>query len=177
MNKKVVYLFLALALPGLIFIFLKFFGKNEFEVPVYFSEGIKPDSICAFSVQGPYQVPDSVMQKVGLKERNNARIVAVYPFIKDDLSEFSRMVEKYKSAGVESVILSGMPNLPKTTIPVNQLDYGSFGWIVTCGLRVAEPWSVVLIDSKNQIRGYYAGDRRDEMDRLDLELSIVLKKY
>lgn len=177
MNKKSLYLFLALALPGLIFVFLKFFGKNEFEVPVYFSEGLKADSICNVTSPGPYQIPDSVLEKIGSKKKNITRIVAVYPFIKDDLSELSRMVEKYKPEGVETIIVSGIPTLPRTSIPVTQLNYDSFGWVVTCGLRVQEPWSVVLVDSKNQTRGYYDGSRRDEMDRLDLEMSIVLKKY
>jgi hypothetical protein len=177
MNKKSLYLFLALALPGLIFVFLKFFGKNEFEVPVYYSDGLKADSICHVIKAGPYQIPDSVLRKVGSQKQNITRIVAVYPFIKDDLSEFSRMVDKYKPDGVETIIVSGIPNLPRTSIPVTQLNYDSFGWVVTCGLRVSEPWSVVLIDSKNQIRGYYDGSRRDEMDRLDLEMSIILKKY
>jgi hypothetical protein len=37
--KKLLLLTVALALPGLIFIFLKRFGKNEFEVPVFHRSG------------------------------------------------------------------------------------------------------------------------------------------
>jgi hypothetical protein len=48
---------------------------------------------------------------------------------------------------------------------------------VYCLLRVDEPWSVVLLDQQNKIRGFYDGSRRDEMDRLDTELSILLKQY
>jgi hypothetical protein len=177
MNKKVLYLFLALALPGLIFVFLKFFGQNEFEVQVYYTEGLPPDSICHSTSRTPYVVADSVFRKIESEGKNAVRIIAVYPFIKDDLSELNRIATKYQPDSVSTIIVSGIPNLPKSEIPVAQLNYDSFGWVVTCGLWVREPWSVVLIDKQNQIRGYYDGSRRDEMDRLDLELSIILKKY
>ena len=177
MNKKILYLFLALALPGLIFVFLKFFGKNEFEVQTYYQHGLPPDSICNMKSTLPYSVPDSVLQKIGAQIRKTERIVAVYPFILDDLRELNRIATKYKADSVETIIVSGMPNLPKSELPVIHLNYDSFGWIVTCAFRVSEPWSVVLLDDENRIRGYYDGSRRDEMDRLDLELSIILKKY
>lgn len=177
MNKKALYLFLALALPGLIFVFLKFFGKNEFDVPVYYQAGLPQDSVCQVSAAVPYVVADSVFTKIGSRKQNVHRIVAVYPFVKDDLSELNRIAEKYRDDSVDIRILSGMPNLPKSNLPVTQLTYDTFGWLVMCSLRVREPWSVVLLDDKNKIRGYYDGSRRDEMDRLDLELSILLKKY
>lgn len=177
MSKKTLYLFLALALPGLIFVFLKFFGKNEFDVPVYYQEGLPKDSICLINSSTPYKVPDSIFRELKSTKPGLSRIIAVYPFIKDDLSELNRIVEKFKGDKVEVLIISGVPNLPKTTLPVTQLDYASFGKLVACSLWVREPWSVVLVDDQNQIRGYYDGSRRDEMDRLDLELNIILKKY
>lgn len=177
MNKKILYLFLALALPGLIFVFLKFFGKNEFEVPIYYQEGLPKDSVCHASSSELYQVPDSVFLKINSITKNTTRVIAVYPFIKDDLSELKRIAGKYQADNVETIIVSGIPNLPKSNLTVAPLNYESFGWVVTCGLWVREPWSVVLVDDKNQIRGYYDGSRRDEMDRMDLELSILLKKY
>jgi hypothetical protein len=177
MSKKFIYLFLALALPGLIFVFLKKFGKNEFTVPVYFEMGLVPDSICTISTPGPYQVPDSIIQKIGFRQTASIKVVAVYPFVKDDLSEVQRVAAKYSDDSVDVMVLSGIPNNPKTELRTLFLNYGSFGSTVLCWLKVNEPWSVVLIDEKNQIRGYYDGSRRDEMDRLDLELSILLKKY
>ena len=177
MKKKILYLFLALALPGLIFVFLKFFGRNEFEVPIYFQDGLAKDSICDDSSKEPYRVQDSVFLKINSKAVRASRVVAVYPFIKDDLSELTRIANKFQADSVEVTIVSGMPNLPKSSLPVTQLSYDAFGWIVTCALRIREPWSVVLIDNQGRIRGYYDGSRRDEMDRLDLELSILLRKY
>ena len=177
MYKKFLYLFLALALPALIFIFLKKFGKNEFQVQTYFVEGLKPDSICAVSSLGPYQVPDSIVSKIGFKKPKALRVAIVYPFVKDHLTEVGRIKSKYAQDSVEILILSGVPNNPKSDMPITFLDFSNFGNVVWCWLRVAEPFSVVVLDRENNIRGYYDGSKRDEMDRLDMELSILLNKY
>lgn len=177
MNKKFLYLFLALALPGLVFVFLKQFGQNEFQVPVYFEQGLVADSVCSNVSSAPYQVPDSILSRIGFKNDPTVKIAIVYPFIKDDLTEITRIKNKYVSDSVEIIILSGVPNHPKSDMRQTFLDYHDFGNIVWCALRMAEPWSVVVLDKENKIRGYYDGSRRDEVDRLDLELSILLKKY
>jgi hypothetical protein len=177
MYKKFLYLFLALALPGLIFLFLKKFGKNEFKVQTYFEEGLKPDSICNVSSIGPYQVPDSIISKIGFNRTKAIRVAITYPFVKDDLTEVGRIKSKYAMDSVEILIISGVPNNPKSEIPITFFDFNNFGNVVWCWLRVAEPFSVVVLDNENKIRGYYDGSKRDEMDRLDMELSILLKKY
>lgn len=177
MYKKFLYLFLALALPALIFIFLKKFGKNEFQVQTFFMEGLKSDSICTVSSAGPYQVPDSVISKIGFKKPKELRVVIIYPFVKEDLTEVGRIKSKYARDSVEILILSGVPNNPKSDIPSAFLDFNNFGNVVWCWLRVAEPFSVVVLDKENRIRGYYDGSKREEMDRLDMELSILLGKY
>ena len=176
MSKKWIYLFLALALPGLIFIFLKKFGRNEFDVPVYFEKGIIEDSVCGISTSSIYHVPDSIINKY-FTGQSHARVAVVHPFVKDDLKEVERIAEKYSNDELEIILLSGVPNNPNTNLNRKFLDYNQFGITVHCLLRIQEPWSVVLLDGKNQIRGFYDGSRRDEMDRLDLELSILLKKY
>jgi hypothetical protein len=177
MNKKFIYLFLALALPGLIFVFLKKFGKNEFTIPVYFEMGIEPDSICSMHVEGTYEVPDSILTRLGLDIDATAKVTVIYPFVKDDLSEVVRVVDKYMASGINAVVVSGIQNNPESKLRRVFLNYNEFGPTVYCLLRVDEPWSVVLLDQQNKIRGFYDGSRRDEMDRLDTELSILLKQY
>lgn len=172
MLKKVTYLFLALALPGLIFVFLKFFGKNEFNIPIYFENGIVEDSVCSVSSKVKYAVQDSIIAR-----GKGATVVIIYPFVGDDLSEINRVQSKYNARGVNWLILSGIQNLPKSGISTQFLDYTLFGNVVTCHLRIQEPWSVVLLDSENAIRGFYDGRSREEIDRLDGELKILLKQY
>ena len=55
MKFKWVYLFLAFFLPiGLTF-FLQFFGKSEFNIPVYYEQGVSNDSLpgCRFQYAKP----------------------------------------------------------------------------------------------------------------------------
>ncbi len=177
MNKKIIYLFLALVLPGLIFVFLKKFGKNEFQVPVYFETGLPADSICQVVSSGAYHLPDSIMNTIDMGQPAMLRVIIVYPFVKEDFSEVNRIMEKYASDSVRAVVLSGVPNHPKSKFRQVFLNFNDFGNFIWCWLRVQEPWSVVVVDKKNQIRGYYNGTQREEMDRLDMELSILLKKY
>ena len=71
MTKKIVYLFLALLLPGLIFLFLKKFGKNEFALPTYYQHGVDSlNMLCGTVYSQPYQLPDSVLKKTGWKRRS-----------------------------------------------------------------------------------------------------------
>ena len=61
MIKRVI-LFAALLLPVLIFVFLKFFGKNEFELPVFYTETMENmSSECTEPYQVPYQVSNSAL--------------------------------------------------------------------------------------------------------------------
>jgi hypothetical protein len=39
------------------------------------------------------------------------------------------------------------------------------------------PNNIVLIDEQKRIRGHYDGTDRDELDRLEAEINIILKKY
>ena len=176
MSKKWIYLFGALVLPGLIFTFLKIFGKNEFDIPVYFEDGLKGDSVCVQDVNGPYHIPDSVVLKMGLGKAKS-HVAIIFPFVHDDLSEVNRLTKKYSNRELNVVVLSGMPNLPKTNLDVQFLNYVDFGNVCMCWLRAEEESSIVLIDEDYRIRGYYDGNKREEIDRLDTELSILLKKY
>jgi hypothetical protein len=49
--------------------------------------------------------------------------------------------------------------------------------LLDCVLLLNKPWTAVLVDAEKQIRGYYAPSSREEMDRLKMELSILLKRY
>jgi hypothetical protein len=49
--------------------------------------------------------------------------------------------------------------------------------IFTCDLLLQKPWTTVLLDDQRRIRGYYDPTSREEVDRLIVELKILLKKY
>ena len=62
---KVLFLFLALGLPIVVFVFLKLFGKNQFAVAPLFQDSIQSPVGCnSFAYQTPYTIPDSLLTKL-----------------------------------------------------------------------------------------------------------------
>ena len=49
--------------------------------------------------------------------------------------------------------------------------------VYACDLLLQKPWTAVVIDDQRRIRGYYDPKTREEVDRLFVELNILLKKY
>jgi len=150
MLKKII-LFAALPLPVLIFIFLKLFGKNEFEVPVYWSDGVNVAG-CK-SQPAPYVLPDSALNAWGWKGDKATLIVLGGNDIKDNLARVADLFEKDDY----------------TTIRVSNVP--------TCLLLAGDSSKVVMVDNERQIRGYYTPTNRKETDRLAVELRILLKQY
>jgi len=60
------------------------------------------------------------------------------------------------------------------------VDYGGSALIPDYGdnaLILQPPANLVVVDESNRIRGQYDAADRDEMDRLILEMKIMLKQY
>ncbi len=165
MNKKILYLFLALLLPGLIFIFLKRFGKNEFDIPLYYQHSADSlNALCGTVYSKPYSLPDSVLRKIGWK-RSSATLF-VFDSVGIDKKAANRISETFSDA--EYRIMKINPS------QFSSLIYKRW---TSCVFFVAPPWNVVLTDSQNRIRGYYSFGSREEVDRLIMEMKILLKKY
>lgn len=168
MNKKSVYLFLALLLPAIIFVFLKYFGKNEFAIPVYYRNGIDSVSIsCGGDYTKPYVVPDSVLTAIDAA-RKQPRVIVFEP-TEPSRIELNRLTDIFipeEFTRTEVMI--------QQTTGISETRYRR--WI-SCIFFVKKPYNTVLVDEENRIRGYYAVDNREEMDRLILEMQILLKKY
>jgi hypothetical protein len=158
MIKKILYLFLALALPVLVFLFLKYFGKNEFDIPVYYTQSVGDSAvICGIKSEGQYFVSDSVLKKWDCK---NGESILISDATKKETYELNQFVKEAKFEGLQLISLTE-----------------SDQQIKDCVLFLKEPWNAVLIDNQRRIRGYYKIGFRDEMDRLEVELKILLKKY
>jgi hypothetical protein len=149
--KKII-LFVALPLPVLVFIFLKLFGKNEFEVPVYWSEGVNVAG--CISRSAPYILPDSALNAWGWKGDKATLIV---------LNE---------GGGVKQ-------NLARVGDLFDEGDYATIkvSHVPTCLLLAGDSSKVVVIDDQKRIRGYYTPTTQKETDRLAVELRILLKQY
>jgi hypothetical protein len=162
-RKKIIFLTLALVLPVGIFVFLKIFGRNEFQVPVmYENEKVEAPENCNFPYTIPYRIPDSVLRTVA---RNAGDSLFVFYFDPAVNTAMKRVSVEFDSALVE--VIHPAEIRKKTDVTVLQ----------QCVLLMKPGVSVALVDHNNRIRGYYNGADRDEVDRLIVEIKIILREY
>jgi hypothetical protein len=160
--KKILYLSLALLLPALVFVFLKYAGSNRFDIPIYYEDGIPGSLPCVQESEVPYQLPDSISKFISVGKYG-------YVFI-------------FPEAGVAPTVIvallvkeigQGFAVVDATTLGDSTLQSR---WH-DCVFLVPAPSQAVLVDGQRRIRGYYDLRKRDEMDRLRVELKILLEKY
>jgi hypothetical protein len=154
-NKKSIFLGLALILPVAIFIFLKLFGKNKFDIPVYYKNGV--DSVCVTNKSRPFEVDNIVIKSIDWK---NQPTLLTYTPSEKELENFKHVWQEIKTSEVTSVYLAA----------------DSTQWR-DCLLLMRDPWKTVLVDTDRHIRGYYNLSSREETDRLIVELQILLEQY
>jgi hypothetical protein len=157
--KKVILLFLALMLPVCIFLFLKIFGKNQFDVPALFTD-VRPENLdeCGVAVALPYHVPDSVLNSLSLSRE------------KLTLIHFG-MMELNEENNLQSVKDDQGRRLKFMLLPDSLVS------LKRCVFFLNDPNDLVLVDSLGTIRGQYQSTHRDEIDRLRMELSILFDEY
>jgi hypothetical protein len=159
-GKKALFLFLALLLPVAVFVFLKFFGKNEFDVPLIFESGVSsPPAQCNIHYPSPYVVPDSILIQAGVGHGT----ILIIDFSDRPSTEMQVVRDEFRQDAV-------------VTESALSIHFADEKFVKECVLLIAEPNEIVMIDSQQHIRGYYQNTRED-IDRLILEVKIVLKKY
>ena len=166
-GKKVVYLILALILPVFVFLFLKFFGRNEFEVQPLFQEQITVGEGCIGEYKFPYVIPDSLSGQLEINEYDLTVIPVVlnYDHPQEITNQVKRVEEEFSTASIQIKTLDEN---------ASNIDLKA---VKTCLLLMPENTSVVLIDRLGRIRGQYDASSLDEMDRLIVEMKIILKRY
>jgi hypothetical protein len=162
LNKKTLFLFLAFVLPIGIFLFLRFFGRNEFSVqPLYVNVHPEVMEGCPAVVNLPYAISDSIMLQLPLDSKD----LVVLKFGDPDTESANQLERIEEQFSIDPVAVVVMPAAIRS-------DY----WR-RCVFFLKEPYDLVLIDRSGVIRGQYNSSEREEMDRLITELSIILKKY
>lgn len=159
--KKAVLLFLALLLPACIFLFLRIFGKNEFNVvPLFQDNKVKITRKECGEIIFPYNVPSEVLDQIITTNDSLAIVCFDTP---DEDPIFPKLQEEFKSEPIHFEI-------------VHPGSEPRAGWY-SCKFLMARPADIVLVDRKGTIRGQYQSEDRDEIDRLKTEVTIILKKY
>jgi hypothetical protein len=160
-TKKATFLFVALLLPACIFMFLKFFGKNEFDVPPLYVEDL-PENVsdCGIRITIPYHIPDTAQSSLGLSK--DSLTLIYFGELNDEAQTQLNRVTK------EVVNEIDIKFLPMTAGNLQRKK---------CVFFLNDPYDMVLVDKEGVIRGEYVSDDREEIDRLLTELTILLKKY
>jgi len=162
MQKKTIFLFLALVFPILIFVFLKFFGKNEFAVKPLFTEVNSEIPEGCLPISFPYHVSDSVLHQLNLKEDSLVLVLFGEPN-EDAKIQINRIMDEISLDGIQMV------RYPSLGAKVSQWK--------KCVFLLKDPFDLVLVDKRGLIRGQYTSSDREEVDRLLMEITIILKKY
>ncbi|MBX2971285.1 MAG: hypothetical protein KF803_18095 [Cyclobacteriaceae bacterium] len=160
---KLILLILALALPVLIFVFLKFFGKNEFNVEPLFAEGPPAVSGCPESPPSQYYLLTELLTGSGWSTADSLTLIMVGIDRQRNTFE-ERLRGDFTATEIKIAYISGV-----TADSLQQLR--------TCYFFMNEPYNLLLVDKQRRIRGIYQAENREEIDRLLVEARIILKKY
>lgn len=179
-NKlAILILFIALVLPGCIFVFLKIFGENEFAVQPLFEDNIPGlGDHCGIQYSIPYFIPDSIRQTLRMNESSN---LYLFSFDPQEGDQMKRITEASNDDPLRIIYLvpDGYAIGPRSSPHAQDLitDSSRLTYLRKCIFFLKEPFNLVLVDKNGAIRGQYTSDDREEIDRLLTEITIILKKY
>lgn len=184
--KKILFLFLALLLPVLIYFFLKTFGKNEFDVPVLFADSVTIPVACnAYSYQAPYHIADSVLQKITWSSKDSLTV-----FVFEDGNpanqherqiHLARIFEQFKTESLHVVhVYKDVTITDKKIDRLTTLSLieDNFNLTRNCIFLLSPDNDAVIVDQRKQIRGQYKLTKREDADRMIMEeMNILFKRY
>jgi len=189
-GKKSLFLFLALLLPIIVFVFLKFFGKNEFGVKPLFQDAIDAPAACAsFAYTAPYTISDSTLQRLNWNSTDSVTLI-----IFDDKNpenrikkhgQIERIIREFETERLNILCLidSGeskwLSNIQeRLKVKVVELSAERLAKTKSCVFLLNESDNAVIVDSKKGIRGQYNLHDLEDADRLFVhELNIIFKRY
>ena len=178
MMRKSVLLFLALLLPVSIFLFLHFFGRNEFDIPIHYqSAPAEIPADCAIAYQFPYIVSKTSINLQGPSVIFFASGLSIDAF-RESAFQLDRLANEFeKNKPQLFIIIQSTDSLSLLAQPnALVLEKNAYEMEQRC-VFLANGSRVVMVDSLQQIRGLYEAATLKEVDRLILELKILFKEY
>ena len=160
MKRKNILLSLALLLPVLVFIFLKFFGRNKFDIPVFHQDKVEVSADCNQNYSVPYLVSEESLRTLNCTKGDPA-IIVFSTLVGEGKS---RLQQEIDSKRLNLILMHGLFSEPELK-----------NW--SCIFVLPTGSNAVLVDSQRKIRGYYQLEKRDEIDRLLVELKILFNEY
>jgi protein SCO1 len=214
---KILYLFLILLIPVVIYLFLQAFGRNHYDLEIFYQDGVGSSNFnqCDFG-PGQHYIPNFGLtnhknEVVSLDTyQNQLKVVDFFftscPTICPRMSnELTRVQNAYKND--DRVKILSFTVDPTYDSPEVLDEYASRyevnpnRWhmitgekeeiyqLARCGFLlpvedgdgspddfIHSPM-FVLVDKEQRIRGYYNGTQREEVDRLILEINVLLSQF
>jgi hypothetical protein len=159
--KKKLLLIIALLFPLLLVLLFQFDSEGVYEVPLLFEDGVKQaPATCSLTYPVPYILPDSITHELVGNKMPTLMIISFDTTSREVKRNLNRVREQFSR---DDVLIKENLELDST--------------IVKCQFLVHSDSTVVMIDKTGRIRGYYNGNKREEVDRLLDEGKIILKKY
>lgn len=158
--KKGFILLFSLLFPIIVFLFLKFYGQNEYELSVY-------NSSCS-EIIDEYIIND-------FNRKNNIRIVDIRMTDNDILVD--NYINKLEiNDQIEVITLSNkLRNLNWLNLVVDEVLIERLSGCIQN--EYLEKSFILLLDKQNRVRGHFYSADRKEIERLDVEIDILLLEY
>ena len=206
-KSKIFILLFTLSFPVITYLFLRFFGQNEFALPVFFEneEKIRCDEVYiernlpfvfqlnsqdSLMIQDVYKtdfkvihfpdVQDSEVQR--LKNELNRVLntfgelsIEVLTFYSVSASNTRKTIDTpFLSANNSRTFLYGEADKNTLVNCLYAFPTPDWGGTHPSEETIAVDHTVVLLDKDNKIRGYYDGYETKEVDRLILEIRVLM---
>ena len=158
--KKGFILLFSLLFPIIVFLFLKFYGQNEYELSVY-------NSSCS-EIIDEYIIND-------FNRKNNIRIVDIR------MTDNDILVDNYINKlgindQIEVITLSNkLRNLNWLNLVVDKVLIERLSECIQN--EYFDKSFILLLDKQNRVRGHFYSADRKEIERLDVEIDILLLEY
>ncbi len=175
--KKILFLIAALVIPSLVYIFLRGFGNNKFEIPVYYQNGLAIEG-CSLDTSTTHLVKFENYKLQGAQLFYFPKWVNTNEFYRQCERIMAKPYQVVFTAIADTTLQSKLGN---TLVVVDEKQLFN---IANCSLVLGQEVAItkpvynqlVLVDAKKRIRGYYDGADLEDMDRLDVELDILRKE-
>lgn len=201
MNKflKAGVLLIILAIPVFVFLFLKSFGVNHYQVPLYYTADTTVSFPDCPDLNLPHQVKFQENSDHSFIIRDSYLVFAMVDAIQpgqessEKVGQLARLTNAVPDDSYQVITFTNIdPDKFKSTF--EGIYHSSDQWHLKnvnenvlqnfsrCGLLLPKEQTnfsnnlFVLVDPDGMIRGYYQGTSREEIDRLVLELKILIRE-
>jgi len=201
-SKKYLILAVTISFPVILYLFLRFFGQNNYDLPYYFKE----DKMLCSEANGEMIFLNTINREDSIELTrifDQTLSLVILPDLSKDnqplINELRRTVQNLEgkvnlsllAIYADSINHNSLLSIPEKSIRNFTLSVDRLDQLMNCHFKLPnaafqgihpleEIWPndeiMVLVDQQGYIRGYYNGFETKEVDRLILEINVLLSK-